>query len=85
MRVVLAEDLFLLRDGLIRTLLEHGFDVVAAVDNGPSLRQALIEQEPDVAVIDVRLPPPTPMKGCRSRSKRDAVAPACPSWCYRST
>lgn len=57
MRVVLAEDLFLLRDGLVRTLREHGFDVVAAVDNGPSLLRALLEQEPDVAVVDVRLPP----------------------------
>ncbi|GHG65238.1 response regulator transcription factor [Streptomyces griseocarneus] len=57
MRVVLAEDLFLLRDGLIRTLREHGCEVVAAVDNGPALRRALLEEEPDVAVVDVRLPP----------------------------
>ncbi|MFD9339697.1 response regulator [Streptomyces sp. NPDC060028] len=57
MRVVLAEDLFLLRDGLVRTLEEHGFDVAAAVDNGPSLLRALLEQKPDVAVVDVRLPP----------------------------
>lgn len=57
MRVVLAEDLFLLRDGLIRTLAEHGFDVVAAVDNGPALRRALLDEAPDVAVVDVRLPP----------------------------
>jgi DNA-binding NarL/FixJ family response regulator len=57
MRVVLAEDLFLLRDGLIRTLVAHGFEVVAAVDNGPSLRKALAEHAPDVAVVDARLPP----------------------------
>ena len=57
MRVVLAEDLFLLRDGLVRTLGEHGFDVVAAVDNGPALHKALAEHRPDVAVVDVRLPP----------------------------
>ncbi|NUO60389.1 MAG: response regulator transcription factor [Hamadaea sp.] len=56
MRVVLAEDLFLLRDGLTRTLTEHGFDVVA-VDNGPALRQTLLDDKPDVAVVDVRLPP----------------------------
>jgi DNA-binding NarL/FixJ family response regulator len=56
-RVVLAEDLFLLRDGLVRTLAENGFDVVAAVDSGPSLRKALIDHRPDVAVVDVRLPP----------------------------
>ncbi|MEV6976615.1 response regulator transcription factor [Kitasatospora sp. NPDC093806] len=57
MRVVLAEDLFLLRDGLIRTLREHGCEVLAAVDNGPELLRALREREPDVAVVDIRLPP----------------------------
>ncbi|MEV7279918.1 response regulator transcription factor [Streptomyces sp. NPDC093111] len=66
MRVVLAEDLFLLRDGLTRTLREHGFDVVAAVDNEPGLRRALHEQRPDVAVIDVRLPPGFTDEGLRA-------------------
>jgi DNA-binding NarL/FixJ family response regulator len=56
-RVVLAEDLFLLRDGLVRMLTENGFTVVAAVDNGPSLRKALVDEQPDIAVVDVRLPP----------------------------
>ncbi|MEU0152050.1 response regulator transcription factor [Micromonospora fulviviridis] len=65
MRVVLAEDLFLLRDGLSRTLREHGFDVVAAVDNGPSLLHALRHEEPDVAVVDVRLPPSFTDEGLR--------------------
>ncbi|MGW7307087.1 response regulator transcription factor [Streptomyces sp. NPDC054835] len=66
MRVVLAEDLFLLRDGLTRTLREHGFDVVAAVDNEPGLRRALHERRPDVAVIDVRLPPGFTDEGLRA-------------------
>lgn len=57
MRVVLAEDLFLLKDGLVRTLREHGFDVVAAVDNGPALLRSLLAERPDVAVVDIRLPP----------------------------
>ncbi|MET8909479.1 response regulator transcription factor [Micromonospora sp. NPDC004551] len=57
MRVVLAEDLYLLREGLIRLLEAHDFDVVEAVDNGPDLRRALLEHRPDVAVVDVRLPP----------------------------
>ncbi|RKE20799.1 response regulator transcription factor [Streptomyces sp. TLI_171] len=57
MRVVLAEDLFLLRDGLSRTLAEHGFEVAAAVDNGPELLRALRSLHPDVAVVDIRLPP----------------------------
>ncbi|MCO6006172.1 response regulator transcription factor [Actinoallomurus purpureus] len=57
MRVVLAEDLFLLRDGLIRLLEAYGFEIAAAVDNGPELTRALLSVKPDVAVVDVRLPP----------------------------
>ena len=57
MRVVLAEDLYLLRDGLTHLLSAHGFEIVAAVETGPELQQALIDEQPDVAVVDVRLPP----------------------------
>jgi DNA-binding NarL/FixJ family response regulator len=64
-RVVLAEDFALLREGLARVLEVHGFEVVAAVDNAPSLRRALIEGRPDVAVIDVRLPPTFTDEGLR--------------------
>jgi len=56
-RVVVAEDLFLLRDGLTRLLAAHDFEIAAAVDNAPGLLGALLEQRPDVAVVDVRLPP----------------------------
>ncbi|MFB4425038.1 LuxR C-terminal-related transcriptional regulator [Streptomyces sp. QL37] len=57
MRVVLAEDLFLLRDGLVRMLEAYDFEIAAAVESGPELTKALAELEPDVAVVDVRLPP----------------------------
>ena len=57
MRVVLAEDLALLRDGLTRLLQAFDFEVVGSVDNGPSLLPALMNHRPDVAVVDVRLPP----------------------------
>ena len=57
MRVVVAEDLFLLRDGLTRLLSAHDFEIAAAVDSAPTLLAALLEQRPDVAVVDVRLPP----------------------------
>ncbi|OPF77841.1 DNA-binding response regulator [Streptomyces antioxidans] len=57
MRVVVAEDLFLLRDGLVRMLEAYDFEVVAAVESGPELSKALAELEPEVAVVDVRLPP----------------------------
>ncbi|GAA3370710.1 response regulator [Streptomyces sannanensis] len=57
MRVVLAEDLFLLRDGLVRLLEAYGFEIAAAVETGPELSKAFAELDPDVAVVDVRLPP----------------------------
>ncbi|HEY1915614.1 MAG TPA: response regulator transcription factor [Streptosporangiaceae bacterium] len=57
MRVVVAEDLFLLRDGLTRLLSAHDFEIAAAVDSAPKLLTALLEERPDVAVVDVRLPP----------------------------
>ena len=57
MRVVVAEDLFLLRDGLTRLLAAHQFEIAAAVDSAPGLLCALLEHRPDVAVVDVRLPP----------------------------
>jgi DNA-binding NarL/FixJ family response regulator len=56
-RVVIAEDLFLLRDGLVRLVEAFGHEVVAAVDNGPAALDALLGQAPDVAIMDVRLPP----------------------------
>jgi DNA-binding NarL/FixJ family response regulator len=57
LQVVVAEDLFLLRDGLTRLLSAHGFQIAAAVDTAPGLLRALLEHRPDVAVVDVRMPP----------------------------
>ncbi len=57
MRAVIAEDLALLRDGLVRVLTAHGIDVVEAVQDGPAVVGALLSHRPDVAVLDVRLPP----------------------------
>ena len=57
MRVVVAEDLFLLRDGLARLLSAHDFEIAAAVDSAPGLLCALLKHRPDIAVVDVRLPP----------------------------
>jgi len=66
MRVVLAEDLALLRDGIVRILTAHDIRVVEAVDNGPSLLKAITEHRPDVAVVDVRLPPTFTDEGLRA-------------------
>ena len=66
MRVVLAEDLYLLRTGLEKLLAAHGFDVIEAVDSGPALLRALLEHQPDIAVVDVRLPPTFTDDGLRA-------------------
>lgn len=65
MRVVIGEDHALLRDGLTRILQAYDFEVVEAADNGPSLTRALREQEPDLAIVDVRLPPTFTDEGLR--------------------
>ena len=65
MRVVIGEDLTLLRDGLVRLLTAYGMEVVEATDNAPSLLRALLAHKPDVAVIDVRLPPSYTDEGLR--------------------
>jgi DNA-binding NarL/FixJ family response regulator len=66
MRVVIAEDLALLRDGLTRLLRDNGFDVVAAVADGDSLVREVVAQRPDIAVVDIRLPPDFRDEGLRS-------------------
>jgi DNA-binding NarL/FixJ family response regulator len=65
-RVVVAEDLFLLRDGLVRLLGAHGFEIAAAVEDAPGLVAALVDQRPDVAIVDVRLPPTFTDDGLRA-------------------
>jgi DNA-binding NarL/FixJ family response regulator len=78
MRVVLAEDLYLLRSGLERLLLAHGFDVVASVDNAPELLRALTGAKPDVAVVDVRLPPTYTDEGLKAAIEARRQVPGLP-------
>src|SRR5262249_60921445 len=56
-RVVIAEDLALLRDGLARLLNDNGLDVTAAVTDGDALVEAVSRDRPDIAIVDIRLPP----------------------------
>jgi DNA-binding NarL/FixJ family response regulator len=56
-RVVIAEDLALLREGLVALLRENDIEVVAQVEDGPGLLRAIAGHKPDLAIIDVRLPP----------------------------
>src|ERR1700746_3214444 len=78
MRVVLAEDLYLLRTGLERLLNAHGFDVIESVDNGPALVRALVDQKPDVAVVDVRLPPTFTDEGLKAAIEARRQVPGLP-------
>ena len=78
MRVVIAEDLFLLREGLASLLKEHGFDIAEAVGDGPSLLRALTELRPDVAIVDVRLPPAHTDEGLRAALEARRQVPGLP-------
>ncbi|MCQ4211948.1 MULTISPECIES: LuxR C-terminal-related transcriptional regulator [Streptomyces] len=78
MRVAVAEDHFLLRDGLVRLLGAFGHEVVAAVDNGPELHKVLLAERPDVAIVDVRLPPDFSDEGLRAALAARAQVPGLP-------
>jgi DNA-binding NarL/FixJ family response regulator len=66
MRIVVAEDAAVLRDGLVELLGSRGHEVVAAVSDGEALRAAVAEHRPDVAVVDVRMPPTHTDEGLRA-------------------
>ncbi len=78
MRVVIAEDLFLLRDGLTRLLEAYGLRVTAAVDNGAGLLASVIADRPDVAIVDVRLPPTFTDEGLRAALAARREVPGLP-------
>jgi DNA-binding NarL/FixJ family response regulator len=77
-RVVIAEDLVLLREGIARLLADRGFEVVASVDNGLDLVNAVVEHRPDVAVVDVRLPPSFRDEGVRAALEARERVPGLP-------
>ncbi|GAA2985330.1 response regulator transcription factor [Streptosporangium longisporum] len=66
MRIVIAEDAVMLRDGLCLLLTSRGHEVPAAVGDGQALRAAVEEHRPDLAVIDVRMPPTHTDEGLRA-------------------
>jgi DNA-binding NarL/FixJ family response regulator len=66
LRIVVADDSVLLREGLIRLLSEDGHQVVAAVGDGPALVEAVLMHRPDVSVVDVRMPPTHTDEGLRA-------------------
>ena len=78
MRVVICEDLALLRDGLRRLLEANGMDVVAAVGDGERFVSAAFGHKPDVCVVDVRLPPSFRDEGIRAAQTARARMPGLP-------
>jgi DNA-binding NarL/FixJ family response regulator len=66
LRVVIAEDAAIMRDGLTQTLTRRGLDVVSAVADAEALREAVEKHRPDVAIVDVRMPPTHTDEGLRA-------------------
>jgi DNA-binding NarL/FixJ family response regulator len=78
MRVVIADDAVLLREGLVRLIEENGHTVVAAVGDGPSLVAAIAEHKPDVSIVDVRMPPSHTDEGLRAAVEARTLVPGSP-------
>ncbi|HUK93441.1 MAG TPA: response regulator transcription factor [Gaiellaceae bacterium] len=75
MRVVVAEDSTLFREGLVRVLAEAGIDVVAQAVNAHELRTFVERERPDVAIVDVRMPPTHTDEGTRTAKELKAAQP----------
>ena len=78
MRVVIAEDLALLRDGLTRLLEDNGCEVLAAVEDAEAFLEAVRRDRPDVCVVDVRLPPSFRDEGIRGAIEARRRVPGLP-------
>jgi len=78
MRVVVAEDLYLLRDGMVRLIEAYGHKVVATAATGPEALEALRTCRPDVSVIDVRMPPSQTDEGLRAALMARSQMPGLP-------
>jgi DNA-binding NarL/FixJ family response regulator len=74
-RIVIAEDLLLLRDGLVRLLTDTGHTVAAAVGSAPELLSAVRDAAPDLSIVDVRLPPGFRDEGLRAALQMRADDP----------
>jgi len=75
LRVVIAEDQALLREGIVALLREKGIDVVAQAEDGPGLLRILAGHKPDLAIVDVRLPPSFTDEGIRAALEARAKYP----------
>jgi DNA-binding NarL/FixJ family response regulator len=78
LRIVVADDAVLLREGLVRLLTEDGHEVLAAVGDGPALIEAVLAHRPDVSVVDVRMPPTHTDEGLRAAITARSKVPGAP-------
>ncbi|MFJ3787957.1 response regulator [Kitasatospora sp. NPDC090091] len=78
MRILVAEDLYLLRDGMVRLIEACGHQVVATAATGPETLEALRTWRPDVSVVDVRMPPTQSDEGLRAALAARAELPGLP-------
>jgi DNA-binding NarL/FixJ family response regulator len=78
LRIVVADDAVLLREGLVRLLAEDGHQVVAVVGDGPALIDAALTHRPDVSVVDVRMPPTYTDEGLRAAIAVRSQLPGAP-------
>lgn len=79
LRIVLADDAVLLREGLVRLLAERGHQVVAAVGDGPALVEAIVTHRPDVSIVDIRMPPSHTDEGLRAAVEARTRVPGAPT------
>ena len=77
MRIVIAEDSTILRQGLVELLTFRGHEVAAAVKDGEALRAAVAEHEPDVSIVDIRMPPTHTDEGLRAAIALRRERPGC--------
>ncbi|GAA3096790.1 hypothetical protein GCM10020001_011350 [Nonomuraea salmonea] len=78
MRVVVADDAVLIREGLVRLLEEFGCEVVATVGDGDALVEVVAQHKPDVSVVDVRMPPSFTDEGLRAAVEARRRVPGTP-------
>ena len=77
MRVVVADDSMLVREGLARLLAEAGCEVVGTAENGTELLRAVELAEPDVAIVDIRMPPTNTDEGIAAAMEIRRAHPTC--------
>ena len=75
MRVIVVDDAVLLREGLTRLLTEHGIDVVAQLPDATTLADCVAEHDPDLVVLDIRMPPTNTTEGLDAALKLRAERP----------